>query len=175
VRVAAPNGAAEKRTGPSGDVHLMWPKLRRCFDYAEVELPDATPELFTRYRTDFFPRRQFEHGLRRRSDSLPTRSGEEYQGRGDEPARKPICNILVFSTMPNNETCSECRLVRDELAKAINAHIKILGDMQFAAMEYNTSRLKELEPLVLAASNRREVARRAYHDHAATHPEDETL
>ena len=38
MRVAAQNGAAEKRTGPSGDVHLnMWPKLRRCFDYAEVE------------------------------------------------------------------------------------------------------------------------------------------
>ena len=51
--------------------------------------------------------------------------------------------------MPNNGTCLECRPIWEELAEAINAHIKILGQMQLAAMERNSALLKEVEPSFL--------------------------
>ena len=71
--------------------------------------------------------------------------------------------------MLNNGTCPDCRTSWDELAGAIHAHIKILGQLQLARMQQNSLVSTELEPLVLAASQRRERARRDYHDHAATH------
>ena len=74
--------------------------------------------------------------------------------------------------MPNNGTCPECRPIWEELASSTMAHIKIVGQKQLALLQQNSSLLKEIEPLVLAASERREVARRAYHDHADTHQQE---
>jgi transposase len=45
MRQAGAHGIAEKRAGKSSRPPLhMWPKLRRCFDYAEVELSNNLGE-----------------------------------------------------------------------------------------------------------------------------------
>ena len=73
------------------------------------------------------------------------------------------------NAMIENGTCAVCRTIWDEYAEAVHGHLKTVGQLQVAKIQQNSSVSTDLEPLVLAASIRRESARRAYHNHAATH------
>jgi len=57
----------------------------------------------------------------------------------------------------------------DELTDATAAFLKIAGQKEIADLQQDSSPVNRLEPLVLAASERREKARLAIRDHAETH------
>ena len=67
------------------------------------------------------------------------------------------------------QTCVECKRLSEELADATKDHIRLAGQKQLADMEQNSALMRELEPLVRKAADRREEARRAFREHAATH------
>jgi hypothetical protein len=71
--------------------------------------------------------------------------------------------------MLTNELCSDCTRFFQELGDAITTHIKLLGQRQLAAMQFDSCLLARLEPLVLLASERRLTAKGNFKEHEATH------
>jgi hypothetical protein len=65
--------------------------------------------------------------------------------------------------------CSDCTRLQHELGNAITVHIKLLGQSQIAAMQFDSRLLATLEPLVLAAEERRAKAKANFKEHEATH------
>jgi hypothetical protein len=71
--------------------------------------------------------------------------------------------------MPINGTCPDCIELREELGNAIKAHIKLLGQMQLAAMENDSPVVATLNALLLAAEQQRAEAKAKFREHEATH------
>ncbi len=71
--------------------------------------------------------------------------------------------------MVNNGTCPECTRLQNELGEAIIAHIKIVGQIQLAAMQQDLDLEATLEPLLSASEERRLQAKTNFKEHEATH------
>ena len=67
------------------------------------------------------------------------------------------------------ENCPTCKLLFDELSESTKAHFAILSKSQIAQIEHNGPLIEELEPLKLAAQERRGKARRELRQHETTH------
>ena len=65
--------------------------------------------------------------------------------------------------------CRECDRLWQEYEEAVRAYLKIAGQWQVATIQQDSSLLDLLEPLVRQALERRNMAREAVRDHAATH------
>jgi hypothetical protein len=71
-----------------------------------------------------------------------------------------------------NEACPTCKHLWDEFSEATNAHFSVLAKSQLAQIEHNSALIKELEPLKLAASEKRGKARLELRRHEASHQDD---
>ena len=67
------------------------------------------------------------------------------------------------------DDCPTCKLLWEEFSEATKAHVALLAKIQLAQIEQNSAALKELEPLTLAAAERRSEARNAFKEHEASH------
>jgi len=71
-----------------------------------------------------------------------------------------------------NGACPECKRLWEEFSEATKAHVAILGKFQLAEMEQNSGLVNKLEPLKLAAAERRGKARMAFKEHEASHQQE---
>ena len=67
------------------------------------------------------------------------------------------------------QTCQECERLAKEYENAVKSHLKILAETDRALDEKSTTRLRELEPLLVEASERRSTARSALKKHQEIH------
>jgi hypothetical protein len=65
--------------------------------------------------------------------------------------------------------CPDCKRLWEDYSDATKAHVSLVGKTQLAQIEQNSAVLKELEPLKLAAGDRRGKARMALKEHEAIH------
>jgi hypothetical protein len=67
------------------------------------------------------------------------------------------------------DDCPTCKLFWEEFFEATRAHVAILAKVQLAQIQQNNAVLITLEPLNMAAAERRAKARTAFQTHAASH------
>ena len=65
--------------------------------------------------------------------------------------------------------CPTCKNLWEEFSDATKAHVAIIGKLQLAGIEQNSTAWRSLEPLTLAAAERQGKARTAFKEHEATH------
>ena len=68
-----------------------------------------------------------------------------------------------------NVDCPICKVLWDEWAEATKAHLTILSNVQIGQIQQNSIVLTQLEPLELAAAERRGEGRLAFKAHEASH------
>ena len=71
--------------------------------------------------------------------------------------------------------CPECARLWGEYARATVAHVRLEGDLQMASHQQNHRRVREQEPLVERANQRRMAARAAIADHENILHREETM
>ena len=67
------------------------------------------------------------------------------------------------------EDCPTCKLLWEEFSEATKAHVALLAKIQLAQIQQNNTVLAGLEPLKMAAAERRAKARTAFREHADAH------
>ena len=69
--------------------------------------------------------------------------------------------------MPN---CPECDRLWDLFVEATRSHLKLLSQQQISVIRQDSDALSRLRQPVEASARNRQDTRRAYREHAATHP-----
>ena len=67
------------------------------------------------------------------------------------------------------QRCTECDRLGNEYENAVESHLKILAETDRALDEKSSTRLRELEPLLVEASDRRTTARSDLKKHQEIH------
>jgi hypothetical protein len=88
---------------------------------------------------------------------------------GGEPRHGRSHKIRTWRRRMSVENCPTCKLLFDEFSESTRAHFAILSKRQKAQIEHNSPLIEELEPLKLAAQERRGKARQELRRHEATH------
>ena len=67
------------------------------------------------------------------------------------------------------QSCIECERLGNDYENAVKSHLELLTETDRALDRQNTARLRELEPLLDEASDRRSTARSALKKHQEIH------
>ena len=86
---------------------------------------------------------------------------------------RPLATVVPqrphHTERPMYDDCPTCKLLWEELSESTKAHVVILAKFQLAQIQQNNAVLVELEPLIVAAAERRDKARTAFKENSATH------